>query len=135
MTSSLDTPSDYLVRVADRAASMSETDARLRALLSTPFYRIVVTPRGDKPFLLEMDWAATVSKRLTLDRLVDGLFAGWTAVITYHTPNALPVDVSTDFAKTWARELFESGCDLDAVCDIGFIGRYLTNSEIAECRS
>lgn len=140
--------SGYVAEAADRAASQpSEAQARARrdgsnvvrlqptdAFLTADIYQILVTQRAGETYTPDTDWPTMCSKRMTLDHLMDTAFADCRARVIFRPASGAPEDVSEDFARLYARHMFEGGSDFDAVCDIRFIRPHLTNREIAECR-
>lgn len=150
------TISPYVAEAAERAASQPpEAQARAQrdgsnvvrghhfagvgklvddAFLTADIYQILVIQSSGETYTPDTDWPTMCSKRMTLDHLMDTAFADCRARVIFRPASGTPEDVSEEFARLYARHMFEGGSDFDAVCDIRFISSNLTNREIAECR-
>lgn len=121
--------SPYVAEAQKRART---TIAPPDAFLTADVYQILVTPRHGESYAIEMPWPAMISRRQTLDCLMDQVWADCSARVIFRPANAAPADVSEDFARDYARTMFEGGSDVEAVMGIKFIGRHLTNDQIEE---
>jgi len=126
------TVSGYVAQAAKRAlSSRTPPDAYLAADL----YQILITPRSGESYQPETSWPVMCSKRQTLDHLMDQLFADCSARVIFRPAQGRPEDVSEDFARLYVRSMYEGGADAQAILQIKFVGRHLTNDQVDEiCR-
>ena len=119
--------SGYIAQAAKRSLT---SRAPPDAYLATDLYQILITPRSGESYQPETPWPVMCSKQQTLDHLMDQVFADCSARVIFRPVQGKPEDVSEDFARLYVRAMYEGGADAQAILDIKFVGKHLTNDEV-----